>query len=866
MRIVRVFLPALLVSLLCSLSYAAADRITGVIDSGNMVQLKNHVYPMARPEFDRGPVDASQTMHVTMLFVPSAQQDRDLQKLLAKQQDSASPYYRRWLTPEQFGERFGLSQGDLGKIRAWLESRGFKVTYVARGRRFLSFEGDALQVESAFRTSIHRFEVNGKLHFANATAPMIPAALRGIVGGFRGLHDFFPHPMIRQHPGYTITISSSNFHFLAPGDVATIYDINPLYSASTPIDGTGQKVVIAGQSDVYLADLHNYRTAFGISDITGCTMSTTVSGAIAAGPCSSGNFDMKVPSTSTDPGIVPGDLSESDLDIELLSSVARGAEIIFVTSANGVDDSASYAIDNNLAPVISYSYGLCEAFDVAPNIANAEAVYQQAATQGISFFAASGDAGSAECDGDNGTYPAQLGPSVSYPASSTYVTGVGGTEFNEGSGSYWGSSNGTDGGSATSYIPEIAWNDTTIAGNFDATGGGASNCVNASGTTQVMGSQGTFSFSICDASNGGFPKPSWQSAATPADSFRDVPDISFSASNANDAYIVCTAQSEVVSGGSQASTCAPGGTTGINNALSNFNPPSAFGGTSAATPIAAGMAVLLNQYMGNTGTTGLGNLNSQIYGVYASNKSVFHITASGSNSVTQGTSDNIEPCTPGQPNFEPTALQCPSNSQFGFTVSGNGYSQVTGLGSIDFNAFFPAFKAAATSAGFTLAPQQGSYQVTQGQSLNVQVNLTAKNGFNSAVTYTCTDPASESTCIGPTGATTQNPVSFAITTTAATSKMLRPFDRGQGIMYAVLLPGLLGIAFTVGSGKRSWRSLRLLGLMMVLGVSTLWLGSCGGNSTNAVKNQGTPKQTYTFTVTGTSGGASNTTTFKVTVQ
>ena len=216
-----------------------------------------------------------------------------------------------------------------------------------------------------------------------------------------------------------------------------------------------------------------------------------------------------------------------------MNSVARGATIIFVTSSansGGVDDSASWAIDQNppLAPVISYSYGLCEAFVTAPNIASAETTYQKAASEGISFFAASGDAAAATCDGDNGSYPAQLGFSVSYPASSPNVTGVGGTEFDEGTGTFWSGSNGSNGGSAFSYIPESAWNDSALSfvNNLDGSGGGADNCAFGTGVTRVSG----FDFEICTAPpNGGFPKPSWQSGVTPNDSVRDVPDIAFSA-------------------------------------------------------------------------------------------------------------------------------------------------------------------------------------------------------------------------------------------------------------------------------------------------------------------------------------------------
>jgi len=1066
MRIARVLLPALgIACLLSSLSSAATpDQISGAIDSSKVVALTGHVTPMARPQDDRGPVEPSRKLRMSMLLMPTAAQQQAMDQLLAEQQDRKSPNFHKWLTADQFGERFGPSQGDMEKITAWLVGQGFKITYVAHGRDYVSFEGNAAQVESVFRTTLHNFNVKGQMHFANTTPPMIPAALGGIVGGFRGMHDFFPRAMHKPAPDYTV--SGFSTHFLAPGDLATIYDINPLYNGLPKIDGTGQKIVIAGQSDVYLADLHNYRTAFGISDITGCTVDGA--GVIRAGACSSGNFQMVVPGDGVDPGVSAGNLGESDLDIEVVSAVARGAEIIFVTSGTnaGVDDSASWAIDQipPLAPVISYSYGLCEAYVTAPNITASEITAKKGAMEGVSFFAASGDAAAATCDGDNGTYPAELGLSVSYPASSQYVTGVGGTEFDEGSGTYWNAGNTIpgDGGSAIKYIPETAWNDSGVLGTLDGTGGGSSNCASGSKTVPENG----FNFEVCNAPPaGGFPKPSWQMLITTlSDSVRDVPDISFSASNVNDPYIVCLPQSELIHNGVSSSSCA----NGITSALTSFANPSAFGGTSASTPVAAGMAVLLNQYLN---ANGLGSINQELYTLYKNNPppaGPFHDVVGGINSITGGSSDNIVQCFSGTPAITgfPAALQCPGGGSFGY-VAGTGYDAVTGVGSLDIDALFKVWGASRTSTTTTISPsatnvnagtsvtftatvtpssatgtvnfydngsttalgtgalssgtatfststlptgsnsvtatyggdatdgvstsvipavvtvvqadftlganpgsatvtaghtsgtitvtvtpvlnfnsqvtftcpgalsgvacnfnpamvtpdgvhaittnltittlpstatgatpvtvsatgggvthtanvnltvnatdqsftlaagQGGTYTVTQGQTANVTVTVTPTNGFNAALTYTCPDTVSESTCLGPSSPTNMTTVSFMVTTTAPT--MSRASSQKTRVFYALLLPGLLGIVFVGGSRKRSPGGMRLLGLIVVLGLSTLWLGSCGGSG-GSTPNPGTPKGNYTITINATTGGASpvtNNTTFMLVVQ
>ncbi len=743
----------------------SVDRISGRVDSSLTVELQGNVTPLARQESDRGPVEASRVLHVTILFLPSAAQQQALSKLLADQQNRKSANYHKWLTSPEYGARFGLSLADVQKISAWLVAQGFKVTYVANGRDFLSFDGTAAQVAAVFKTEIHYFEVNGRRHFANTTPPSIPASLEGIVGGLRGLHDFFPRPMLKAHPDYTV--SGVSGHFLAPGDIATIYDINPLYQAS--IDGTGENVVIAGQSDVYLADLNYFRAAFNLTQLSGCPVNS--SGVIQAGACTGGNFQQVWPN-SADPGVqaTSGDLGESDLDIEWMNAVARGAQIIFVTSANGVDDSAAWAIDQNppLAKVISYSYGLCEAFVQGPDPSTADLVYQKAAGEGISFFAASGDAAAANCDGDDGYYPATLGLSVSYPASSAYVTAVGGTEFDEGSGTYWNGSNGSDGGSAISYIPEIGWNDTALSfvDALDGSGGGASNCAFGTSTTSVTGPQGgPFAFEICNAPpNGGFPKPSWQSGVTPSDSVRDVPDVAFSASNVNDPYIVCTPQEEVVQGSSSStSSCV----SGINTALTTYN--SAFGGTSAPTPVAAGMTVLLNQYLRQDG---LGLINPQVYEFFGTAPSVFNVIQSGTSSTTGATSNNVVQCEVGDPTFEPSALQCPSGGTFGFTVSGGQtYNQVTGLGSVDVYNLAQAW-AGAIGPDFTVSASPTTLSVGQGATSSpITLTITPTDGFNSQVTFSCSGLPSGATCsaapVTPNG-TNAITTSLTVTTSATT--------------------------------------------------------------------------------------------------
>jgi uncharacterized protein (TIGR03437 family) len=596
----------ILAGLFGGLALAQQDRITSRIDGIQKVPIARSIHLDARADNDIGPADAAMSIeNVTLLLKPSADRRKALDELLAAQQDPNSPEYHRWLTPEQYADRFGASQSDILKISAWLQSQGLRVDQTARGRNWILFSGTNAQMQAAFNVEIHRYRVDGAIHFANANDVSIPAALGGIVAGIRGLDDFrmkpsAPKRMIQQ-PDFN---SAGGAHYLVPDDIAAIYGINALYGNG--IDGTGQKIVIAGQSEL------NAGVGGGYPDLDGFR--------------STYNLPANTPQLvlfGSSPGIVSGDIDESNLDLEWAGAVARNATLIFVYAKN-VLNSVQHAIDQNLAPIISFSYGDCEqrgstAFQV---------IAQQANVQGITWVASAGDSGAAACDNQSSNInTATQGVAVSFPASIPEVTGIGGTTFSEGDGTYWSATNGPNSGSALSYIPETAWNDTPAVGFLDGTGGGAS----------IL-----------------FAKPVWQvGPGVPGDGARDVPDISLASSPQHDGY-------QVYSNGKT----------------------SVFGGTSAATPLFAGMLALLNQSLmarGVIGQAGLGNINPTLYQMASTTTGVFHDVISG---------NNIVPCQAGTTN-------CTTGS-YGYSA-GPGYDQVTGLGSVDANALISQWTVPASA-------------------------------------------------------------------------------------------------------------------------------------------------------------------------
>lgn len=935
-----------IVGIFSGLSYAAsvsADRITGDLSSGAKIRLTGNVPGLAKPEFDLGRVDGSRMLHaVSLSFQPSAAQQNDLNLFLEQLGDRTSPNYHKYLTPAQFADRFGMTQNDINKVVAWLQSEGFLNITVSNSRDMVSFDGTVAQIESTFSLEMHNYLVNGEVHLANAGEPSLPGALAGSVLSMGHLHDFAPKPRVKMRPHFTSYISGN--HFLSPADFATIYNVTPLYTAGNT--GSGQKIAVVGQSTVATTDLNNFRSA---AQLPASTVTMTL-----------------VEGTATR---CPGDEGESDLDLEWSGGVAKNASITFLYA--GLDthdtcggnrvftvwDALHAAIQNNVAPFISTSYGFCESNTIGISLATAQTYQtwaQEGQAQGQTITAASGDSGAADCDTSS---PATNGLAVDVPASIPEVTGAGGNEFTGdsptfttnnppgGDAPYWAAAGATTDtiSSALEYIPEEAWNDDSLS---------------------LVGTNPTFS-----ASGGGAsaffakPSPNWQTGTgVPNDGKRDVPDVSINASADHDGYLVC---SEDDGTSTTVSTC----TNGFRDSSSNLD---VVGGTSAAAPTFTAILTLINQYLGNAPPTGLAPVNPMLYKLAAGSPSAFHDVTAG---------NNIVPCTNGTPNC--------TTGTMGFSA-GVGYDQVTGLGSPNANALAQAWETAiaqftvtagalnpvsvaagssttstitvaplspngtpftgtvtfsssscgglptgasctfnptsvdvtsttttittqmtiattanmaagtspvtvkgvsgtssatgsvslvvtATTESFTLSSQPASgatLSVAQGQvtgSVNITVQSASTPSFvissgsgqqtALAVTYTCSGLPTESNCVFSPGtmntATTQSTtLTLTIQTTPPTARLQRPFDRGTRIFYAVLLPGLFGIVLTFSVRKRSYGTVRVLALVIGLGVSTLWMASCGGTSGGGSNsNPGTPVGSYPVTINATTGGA-----------
>jgi len=608
-----------------SVAWAQPDRLVGAIAGRERVAVRGSVHPLAKPEFDQGPVPDGLPLDGMILGLKkTAAQQADLDRFLENLQDLQSPEFHHWLTPEQYADRFGISQNDIARITAWLEASGFQVLSVARGRDAIMFSATASQVEQVQHTPIHFYRANGEMHFANVVPPEIPMELQDLVIGIHGLTDFKLEPprlpartlvpvsdlTSGLRPG-AVTDSDGN-SYMVPDDLAMIYDLNPIYNAGAT--GAGQTIAVVGASDIDMKDIQAFRALFNLP---------------------ANDPKMKLVPKTQNPG-KNGAMGEADLDLEWIGAFAPQATIYYVFAPD-VFQAMYYAIDNVQAPVLSSSFGACEWRMLNSDLDLLGSYAQKAAAEGITWVSSSGDAGAAGCERQDGGWLIAVSPlSVQVPASIPEVTGVGGTEFNEGNGTYFASKPGSNGGTALSYIPEVAWNDEKSI--LDAFYGKCILCPVALSATG--GGASVF-----------WQKPSWQKGpGVPDDGARDVPDISLTASALHDAYVV-------VSEGNASGT----------------------GGTSASTPTFAGFLALLNQYLVGThviSQPGLGNINPMLYfmGQHQSTLGVYHDITSGNNMV-PCMAGSTQDCSYDDANSDGVSL-------YGY-ATGPGYDQVTGWGSVD---------------------------------------------------------------------------------------------------------------------------------------------------------------------------------------
>jgi len=418
-----------------------------------------------------------------------------LNNFLSQVTDPASPNYRHFLTPREFAARYGPTNADVAKVTTFLTSTGLRVTGVSGNNQVVDATGNAATMAHAFDTTIGVYqqgtrEYGTREYYANDTAPTLPVSVAGVVQGVAGLDNHTVHTNDAVHKPASASISG-----FTPSRLHTAYNTSSLGT------GSGQSVALWEFDGYQQSNISSYDKQFGIKPPTPTTVS--VDGA---------NYN-------SSPG---GGQGEVELDIEIVQGMASAVKTYVYEAPNsdqGQIDMANQIATDDKVSVTSISWGQCETQSASATITSTDNALAQGAAEGISFYSASGDSGSNDCQ--DGT------TAVDYPGSDPNVSGVGGTTLKTGTGG--------------AYKSEVAWNS-----NGGSSGGGVSTV---------------------------FSVPSWQKGSG---GMRTVPDISSDA-DPNTGFAVYSAGSWQVYGGTSCAAPMWGGFTALFDAksgtkLGNPNP------------------------------------------------------------------------------------------------------------------------------------------------------------------------------------------------------------------------------------------------------------------------------------------------------
>ncbi|MCL6107138.1 MAG: protease pro-enzyme activation domain-containing protein [Actinobacteria bacterium] len=379
---------------------------------------------------DRGKVAPETPINIAVVL--SLRNQKSLDELIAAQNTPGSPSYHKFLTSAQFLSLYGPAAPDYNSVKSFLTANGFTIKKDSGGQ-VISASGTAAQAESAFKTEIHQYEVRGKQEFANQSAPRVPAGLAGIVKSVQGLDSTRLHTDFTARPAGTAAPAQASGPPYTPAQISTAYD----YPNRHGYSGGGRTIAVATFADYSDTDIQVFENKFGYQP---------------AGLS-------RIP-VDSNPGIT-SDSVETTMDIEWSTSLAPGAnELVYMApnSGSGWTDELNRIVTDNTADVVTLSWGGCENSSVA---SQEDGIFKQGAAEGQTWLNASGDSGS-NCGAGSAF-------GVNYPASSPYVTAMGGTSLyldgsdNISSESAWGGYDLTtgnpfgSGGGTSTFEPLPSW-------------------------------------------------------------------------------------------------------------------------------------------------------------------------------------------------------------------------------------------------------------------------------------------------------------------------------------------------------------------------------------------------------------------------
>ena len=383
-------------------------------------QLHGHVPPAVAALRPVERLPAAQ--HLTLAIGLPLRNPDALTRLLADIYDPASPNYHQYLTPAQFTEQFGPTAQDYAALADFVRAKGMRVTGTHPNRVVLDVEGATADIETTFHVTLRSYQHprEARRFFAPDTEPALDLAIP--VLHISGLDNYsLPHPNYKVKPLDASAKATPNAGS-APGGAYAGGDFRAAYVPGTALTGTGQSVALLQFDGYYPSDIAAYKNQFGLPNVP--LVDVPVSGGV------------------TTPGTGNGEVC---LDIEMVLAMAPGVSAIYVYMAPNPSPWStllSKIANDNLAKQVSCSWG---GGGVDPTSEN---IFKQMASQGQSFFNATGDS-----DAFTGTVP--------FPSDSPNITEVGATTL-------------TTTGAGGSYVSETVWNWGLQSGSYIGSSGGSS--------------------------------------------------------------------------------------------------------------------------------------------------------------------------------------------------------------------------------------------------------------------------------------------------------------------------------------------------------------------------------------------------------
>jgi subtilase family serine protease len=461
--------------LLIAASFLAMHLVVRA-DQNQRTLLSGHTVPLIQQAQLIQATDPNQQLNLSIGL--QLRNSSNLDSLLSAIYNPQSPQYQQYLTPDQFNQLFAPTSDQVQQVVSFLQGQGLTVTSVAPNNLLIDATGSVAQVQRAFNVQINNYKLGNHTFYANTSSPSVPTSISQLITSIGGLDN-----SVQYHPLYTklarynhnLGVAFAGPSGFGPKDLSAAYDATPLQSSG--IQGDNQTVALFELDGYQLSDVKQYFQTYGL-----------------ATPSISNKL---VDNVNGSPG--QGAI-EVELDMEVVGAIAPHANQIVYEGPNtiqGLNDTYNQIVHDNKAHIASISWGLCEAYSGAAELQTLDNIFKQGASQGISFFAASGDSGAYDCgDGTLG---------VDSPASDPYITGVGGTNLQLTSGA---------------YSSESVWsnpNDTQRSPNGAGGGGGISNT---------------------------FTQPSWQNGPGVKNQYsngkREVPDVSADADPATGYATYCT--------------------------------------------------------------------------------------------------------------------------------------------------------------------------------------------------------------------------------------------------------------------------------------------------------------------------------------